>query len=87
MVYKVSDENPQWTVASRSAWIESSIFGFSRAIQAFGLDRFKKNCAKMTSGFNYVLANMFPTTAQLINPNLAHMGFSEKVISFIKFFI
>lgn len=79
-MYTVSEENSQWTIASRSAWIESSIFGFSRAIQAFGLDRFKKNCVKMTNGFNFVLANMFPTTAQLINPNVSQMGFLEKVI-------
>ncbi|KAF7995068.1 hypothetical protein HCN44_004540 [Aphidius gifuensis] len=77
VVYKVSDENPEWTVAHRSAWIDSSVFGFSRAIQAFGLDRFKKNCSKMTGGFNYVLAHMFPSTAQLMNPNLAQMGFMD----------
>ncbi|XP_003427045.1 PRELI domain-containing protein 1, mitochondrial isoform X1 [Nasonia vitripennis] len=79
VVYKVSDENPQWTEAKRSAWIESSVFGFSRAIQAFGLDRFKKNCTKMSNGFNYVLAHMFPSTARFMNPNLAQMGFSERV--------
>ncbi|OXU26527.1 hypothetical protein TSAR_011787 [Trichomalopsis sarcophagae] len=79
VVYKVSDENPQWTVAKRSAWIESSVFGFSRAIQAFGLDRFKKNCTKMSNGFNYVLAHMFPSTARFMNPNLVQMGFSERV--------
>ncbi|XP_008209064.1 protein preli-like isoform X2 [Nasonia vitripennis] len=79
VVYKVSDENPQWTEAKRSAWIESSVFGFSRAIQAFGLDRFKKNCTKMSNGFNYVLAHMFPSTARFMNPNLAQMGFSERI--------
>ena len=82
VVYKVSDENPEWTVAKRSAWIESSIFGFSTAIQAFGLDRFKKNCVKMSNGFNYVLAHMFPQTAQFMNPNLSQMGFSDKVRKF-----
>ncbi|XP_058797718.1 protein preli-like [Phymastichus coffea] len=78
VVYRVSEENPQWTIARRSAWIESSVFGFSRAIQAFGLDRFKKNCVKMSNGFNYVLANMFPQTAQFMNPNLYQMGFNDK---------
>lgn len=75
MVYQISEENPEWTVAKRSAWIDSQVFGFSRAIQAFGLDRFKKNCVKMSEGFNYVLANMFPT-AQFLNPKLVQTSFS-----------
>ncbi|KAK0161443.1 hypothetical protein PV327_009913 [Microctonus hyperodae] len=76
VVYKVSDENPEWTVAKRSAWIDSSVFGFSRAIQAFGLERFKKNCLKMTGGFNYVLAHMFPST-QLLNSTISQMTFND----------
>ncbi|XP_015610443.1 protein preli-like [Cephus cinctus] len=79
VVYRVSEENPKWTVAVRSAWIDSHVFGFSRAIQAFGLDRFKKNCSKMSGGFNYVLAHMFPTTAQYMNPNLSQMGFADRM--------
>ncbi|XP_043283523.1 PRELI domain-containing protein 1, mitochondrial isoform X2 [Venturia canescens] len=78
VVYRVSEENSEWTVAHRSAWIDSSVFGFSRAIQAFGLDRFKKNCAKMTGGFNYVLAHMFPSTAAYMNPTLSQMGFFDQ---------
>ncbi|XP_012250789.1 PRELI domain-containing protein 1, mitochondrial [Athalia rosae] len=78
VVYKVSDENPEWTVAVRSAWIDSQVFGFSRAIQAFGMDRFRKNCSKMTGGFNYVLAHMFPGTAEYMNPTLMQMGYVEK---------
>lgn len=74
-MYKVSDEKPEWTVAHRSAWIDSSVFGFSRAIQAYGLDRFKKNCAQMSGGFNYVLTQMFPHTAQFMN----HMGYANMV--------
>lgn len=83
-MYKVSDENPEWTVAKRSAWIDSSVFGFSRAIQAFGLERFKKNCLKMTGGFNYVLAHMFPST-QLLNSTISQMTFNDYVI--IMYFI
>ncbi|KAG7200681.1 hypothetical protein KM043_001234 [Ampulex compressa] len=79
VVYRVSEDNPDWTVAKRSAWIDSQVFGFSRAIQAFGLDRFKKNCSKMSGGFNYVLAHMFPNTARFMNPTLAQMGFAYKV--------
>ncbi|XP_063987030.1 PRELI domain-containing protein 1, mitochondrial [Diachasmimorpha longicaudata] len=77
VVYKVSDENKNWTVAQRSAWIDSSLFGFRSAIQAFGLERFKKNCMKMSGGFNYVLAHMFPGTAQQMSPTLAQMGFTS----------
>lgn len=51
------------TVAVRSAWIDSQVFGFSRAIRAFGLDRFKKNCNQMFFGFNHVLDRMFPRAA------------------------
>lgn len=79
VVYRVSEENPDWTVAKRSAWIDSQVFGFSRAIQAFGLDRFKKNCAKTYNGFNYVLAHMFPQTAQFMNPSLSQMGFGQRL--------
>ncbi|XP_045453098.1 protein preli-like [Melitaea cinxia] len=48
------------TIAKRSAWIDSQVFGFSRAIRAFGVERFRKNCSQMVSGFNDVLAGMFP---------------------------
>ncbi|CAH4031425.1 protein preli-like [Pieris brassicae] len=48
------------TVALRSAWVDSQVFGFSRAIRAFGVDRFRKNASQMVNGFNYVLSNMFP---------------------------
>ncbi|KAJ2942150.1 hypothetical protein O0L34_g11066 [Tuta absoluta] len=48
------------TVARRSAWIDSQVFGFSRAIRAFGLERFRKNATQMVNGFNHVLQHMFP---------------------------
>ncbi|XP_033215255.1 PRELI domain-containing protein 1, mitochondrial isoform X2 [Belonocnema kinseyi] len=79
VVYRVSEDNPEWTVAKRSAWIDSQVFGFSRAIQAFGVDRFKKNCSKMASGFNFVLESMFPYTAQCMKPALAQMNFAERI--------
>lgn len=49
VVYTPSIEHPGQTVAVRSAWIDSQVFGFSRAIRAFGVERFKKNCNKMVS--------------------------------------
>ncbi|XP_004924086.1 protein preli-like [Bombyx mori] len=54
---------PGQTVAKRSAWIDSQVFGFSRAIRAFGIERFKKNCSQMASGFNHVLHSMYPRPA------------------------
>ena len=48
------------TVAIRTATIDSQVFGFARAIQSFGLERFKKNCTKAVRGFNHVLHAMFP---------------------------
>jgi hypothetical protein len=73
VIYKVSKENPNWTVAERSAWIDSQVFGFGRAIQAFGLKRFRKNCQQMVGGFNDVLKTMFPLTA----PSLPHRTSDE----------
>ena len=60
VVYKCDDTEPGKTIAIRSAWIDSQMFGFSRPIRAFGMERFKKNCLKMVSGFNMVLDSMFP---------------------------
>ena len=64
VVCHVSEENPDWTVAVRSGWIESNVFGFKHAIQAFGVERFRKNCSQMVQGFNYVLSHLYPH-----NPN------------------
>ncbi|KAJ8920516.1 hypothetical protein NQ315_005385 [Exocentrus adspersus] len=60
VIYKESEEYPGKTVALRSAWIDSQVRGFSRAICAFGYERFKKNCTKMVGGFNHVLSNLYP---------------------------
>ncbi|ETN67645.1 MSF1 protein [Anopheles darlingi] len=60
VVYKSLPDHPGKTIAIRSAWIDSSVYGFGTAIRAFGLDRFKKNCAKTVDGFNFVLHHMFP---------------------------
>ena len=60
VTYIVSSENNDWTVAERSAWINSSFgYGLSRAVQAFGLDRFKKNVVKANRGFISVLDAMY----------------------------
>ncbi|NXA02273.1 PRLD1 protein, partial [Nesospiza acunhae] len=56
--YRVNPENSNWTEVKREAWVSSSLFGVSRAIQEFGLARFKSNVTKSTKGFEYVLAKM-----------------------------
>lgn len=74
VTYRVSKENPNWTVAERSAWIDSQVFGFGRAIQAFGVERFRKNCQKMVSGFNYVLSSLFPATSVSLREETMNQG-------------
>ncbi|CAH0389322.1 unnamed protein product [Bemisia tabaci] len=71
--YRVDTDNHNQTIAVRSAWIDSSVFGFGRAIQSFGLERFKKNCGKMVSGFNFVLNQLYPTHGtQLPRETVSH---------------
>ncbi|KAH8298479.1 hypothetical protein KR044_005620 [Drosophila immigrans] len=55
-----SEQNDGRTLAVRRAYISSQVFGFSRAIRAFGIERFKMNGNKASNGFNYVLRRMFP---------------------------
>ncbi|XP_075774834.1 PRELI domain-containing protein 1, mitochondrial [Pelodiscus sinensis] len=57
-VYSMNPENSGWTEVRREVWVSSSLFGVSRAVQEFGLARFKSNVAKSTKGFEYVLAKM-----------------------------
>lgn len=59
-IYRPAADNPKHTVVERKAWVSSSILGFSCAIQAFGVERFKQNAAKASKGFTYVLERMFP---------------------------
>lgn len=81
VTYKASQDNSNWTVAHRSAWIDSQLFGLGSAITAFGLDRFRKNCQKMVTGFNYVLSGMFPHNAAIINAeeNQTHTPKTDKL--------
>ena len=46
----------------REACINSSVYGFSYALQKFGLERFKSNAAKSLKGFNIVLNRLYPAT-------------------------
>ncbi|KAG5674171.1 hypothetical protein PVAND_004154 [Polypedilum vanderplanki] len=63
VVYR-GDVHGNKTIAYRSAWIDSQVFGFASAIRAFGCERFKKNCQKTNIGFNYVLGLLYPMQNQ-----------------------
>ncbi|XP_061581021.1 PRELI domain containing 1a [Cololabis saira] len=56
--YRINPENGSWTEITREAWISTSVYGLSRAIQEFGLARFKTSVTKTMKGFEYVLAKM-----------------------------
>ncbi|XP_006873523.1 PREDICTED: PRELI domain-containing protein 1, mitochondrial isoform X2 [Chrysochloris asiatica] len=57
-VYCVNSDNSGWTEIHREAWVSSSLFGVSRAVQEFGLARFKSNVTKTMKGFEYILAKL-----------------------------
>lgn len=59
-VYNPSQENCDWTECRREAWVSSGVYGFGKALQAFGMERFKKNVNKSLKGFNYVLNRLYP---------------------------
>ena len=59
VVYRESPDSKEWTVSERQAWVGSNMRGLSRAVQAFGMDRFKKNVIKAYRGFNIVLDAMY----------------------------
>jgi hypothetical protein len=54
-VYRPSKDNKTWTECEKHAWIESNVYGFAKAIQSFGVERFKKNTVKASKGLEYIL--------------------------------
>ncbi|XP_071827474.1 PRELI domain-containing protein 1, mitochondrial-like isoform X2 [Apostichopus japonicus] len=58
-VYKQSSENSSWTELQRHVWVDSSLLGFARAIQKFGVERYKSNSVKSSKGIQYVINKMF----------------------------
>lgn len=58
-IYRPSPESVRSTTIQREAWVSSSLYGLARAVQAFAMDRFKKNVLKATKGFTFVLDRMF----------------------------
>lgn len=81
-VYQPSTENSEWTECQRQAWVSSNLYGFTYALQTFGVERFKKNVGKSFKGFNFALNRLFPvaeatsasSTATLHSPLGAHGG-------------
>ncbi|KAI4873782.1 hypothetical protein NFI96_010637 [Prochilodus magdalenae] len=57
-LYRVNPDNSNWTEIKREAWISSSLYGLSRAVQEFGLARFRSSVTKSMKGFEYILAKM-----------------------------
>ncbi|KAB0371483.1 hypothetical protein FD755_016421 [Muntiacus reevesi] len=57
-VYRVNSDNSGWTEIRREAWVSSSLFGVSRALQEFGLAWFKSNVTKTMKGFEYIFAKL-----------------------------
>lgn len=78
VIYKTSNDNPDTTIALRSAWIDSQVYGFAKAIRAFGVERFKKNCHKTVLGFEYILHSMFPHHHATLSSNRDNMNLSAK---------
>jgi hypothetical protein len=60
-VYRPSSDNSEWTECYREAWISSGVYGFSYALQKFGVERFKSNVNKSFKGFNFALNRLFPS--------------------------
>jgi len=75
VTYRSSDDGKGWTVADRQAWIDSSVFGLSSAVQRFGLERFKKNVSKACQGFNFVLTALYDNlNAEVVTTSENHIS-------------
>lgn len=57
--YQKSTDSKDWTLCKKQAWITSHIYGFSRPIEAFGVERYKQNISKSKKGLEHVLEKMF----------------------------
>ncbi|KAF7490519.1 PRELI domain-containing protein 1 [Sarcoptes scabiei] len=66
VVYKQDSTDKSSTVCERQAWINSTFYGLSSAIQRLGLERYKQNIKKAYKGFNYTLEMLYDSAIQKI---------------------
>lgn len=57
--YRPYPEDTSLTELTRIACIESHVFGFAKAIQTFGIERYKRNTAKTEEGLLHTLARLY----------------------------
>lgn len=67
------------TLVKRSVKITSPVFGLGYALQALGVERFKKNIQSTHSGFEFVLNRMFPHSEKLVSPTPAIFPGSNRI--------
>nr|XP_054765423.1 PRELI domain-containing protein 1, mitochondrial-like [Lytechinus pictus] len=58
-VFTESEENKDWTQLTRQVWVSSNLYGFSRALMAFGVERYKANLTKSNKGIQYIIDKLF----------------------------
>ncbi|XP_078344462.1 PRELI domain-containing protein 1, mitochondrial-like [Oculina patagonica] len=58
-VYSVHPTNKEWTTCQRQSWISSGVFGFARAIERFGIERYKSNASKAIKGLNFIMEKLY----------------------------
>ncbi|XP_071480667.1 PRELI domain-containing protein 1, mitochondrial-like [Diadema antillarum] len=64
-VFKPSQDNHSWTELHRSIWVNSSLYGVSRALIAFGVERYKANMAKSNKALQHIIDKLYmPETVQ-----------------------
>ncbi|CAH3160710.1 unnamed protein product [Porites lobata] len=58
-VYSVHPTNKEWVTCQKQSWVSSSVFGFSRAIERFGIERYKLNTSKASKGLQSILEKLY----------------------------
>lgn len=81
VTYRVVPDNVKFTLSERQAWINSNMFGISRAVQAFGAERFKANVVKARRGFQLVLDTMYGQNFETANFDSAIIGHLHPILA------
>ncbi|XP_031564390.1 PRELI domain-containing protein 1, mitochondrial-like [Actinia tenebrosa] len=58
-VYAVNPQNKEWTTCEKQSWVSSDVYGFARAIEAFGVERYKKNAKKAIKGLEHIMEKLY----------------------------